>query len=125
MIELLVSFLPQIVGSPLSIESLKNKLQVAHQSVQKWITILENLYLCFRVAPFGADKIRAVKKEQKLYFWDWTLIPLDGGFRFENLVACQLLKYAHFQEDVFGDQMELRYLRDTDGREIDFVVIRN
>ena len=33
--------------------------------------------------------------------------------------------YVHYQEDQLGDDMELRYLRDTDGREIDFVVLRN
>jgi hypothetical protein len=41
------------------------------------------------------------------------------------MVACQLLKYCHFQEDTSGDIMELRYLRDTDRREVDFVVIKN
>jgi predicted AAA+ superfamily ATPase len=47
-----------------------------------------------------------------------------NGARFENLVACQLLKYCHFIEDTEGYNMELRYLRDTDKREVDFVVLR-
>lgn len=123
-IELLVEFLPETVGSPLSVEKLKNRLNVAHQTVERWIGILENLFLCFRVLPFGSPKIRAVKKERKLYFWDWTLIE-DPGARFENMVACQLLKYVHFFEDTQGYPMELRYIRDTDGREIDFVVLKN
>ena len=33
-----------------------------------------------------------VKKEQKLYLWDWSIVP-DLGPRFENFVASQLLKY--------------------------------
>ncbi|HMO19221.1 MAG TPA: DUF4143 domain-containing protein, partial [Oligoflexia bacterium] len=49
----------------------------------------------------------------------------EAGFRFENLVASHLLKYCHFIEDTEGHSMELRYLRDTDGREIDFVVLKN
>jgi predicted AAA+ superfamily ATPase len=65
-----------------------------------------------------------VKKEQKLYLWDWSLIP-DKGAKFENFVACQLLKYCHFQEDTEGYRMELRFLRDTDRREVDFVVLRD
>jgi predicted AAA+ superfamily ATPase len=48
----------------------------------------------------------------------------DPGARFENLVGAQLLKYCHFVEDTEGWAMELRYLRDTDGREVDFVVMR-
>jgi predicted AAA+ superfamily ATPase len=49
----------------------------------------------------------------------------EGGARFENLVASQLLKYCHFVEDTEGHAMELRFLRDTDKREVDFVVLRN
>ena len=65
-----------------------------------------------------------MRKERKLYFWDWTQVPEEGP-RFENLVACQLLKYCHLREDVEGTSMELRFLRDTDKREIDFVVLRD
>ena len=116
--------MPNRVGSPLSIKNLKEALQVAHETVARWIEIFERLYYCFRVPPFGAPKIRAVKKEQKLYLWDWSLIP-EIGPRFENMVACHLLKYCHFLEDSEGYRMELRYLRDTDKREVDFVVIRD
>ena len=112
------------VGSPLSIRSLKEDLQVSHQSVETWITILENLYMVFRIPPFGSPKIRAVKKEQKLYFYDWSPVSEDG-LRFENLVASHLLKYCHYMEDTKGDDMELRFLRDTDKREVDFVVLKN
>ena len=123
LIEQLVDLLPDRVGSPLSIKSLREDLEVDHKSVERWLAILENLYLCFRIAPFGAAKIRAVKKSRKLYLWDWSMAP-EGGPRFENLVASQLLKYCHFVEDTEGYAMELRYLRDTDRREIDFVVLK-
>ncbi len=123
MIELLARELPKKVGSPLSYESLKEDLQVSHQTVVKWITILDSLYYSFRIAPYGAPRIRAVKKENKLYLWDWSVIE-DKGIRFENMVASQLLKYCHFQEDYNGERMELRFIRDTDKREIDFVVLK-
>ena len=122
--ELLMHHLPACVGSPLSIGSLKDLLQASHESVERWVTILERLYVVFRIAPFGAKRIRAVKKEKKLYFWDWSRAP-EGGARFENLVASQLLKYCHWQEDTEGYAMELRYLRDTDKREVDFVVLKD
>lgn len=124
LVEQLVDLLPARVGSPLSIKSLREDLQVDHKTVERWLTILENLYLCFRIAPFGPPKVRAVKKERKLYLWDWSMAP-DGGPRFENLVASQLLKYCHFVEDTEGHAMELRFLRDTDKREVDFVVLKN
>lgn len=121
LIELLLSALPAKVGAPLSLRSLSKDLQVSHESVSRWLTILENLYVCFRVSPFGSPRIRAVKKEQKLYFWDWSQAP-ERGPRFENLVACQLLKFCHHTEDTEGYDMDLRYIRDVTGRETDFVV---
>lgn len=123
LVEHLVELLPSRVGSPLSIKSLCEDLGVDHKTVERWLQILERLYLCFRVAPLGNSAIRAVKKEQKLYLWDWSSI-VDKGARFENLVAMQLLKYCHFIEDTQGYAMDLRYIRDTNKREVDFVVLK-
>lgn len=123
-IELLAMRLPEVVGSPLSINALREDIQVSHKSITTWLQILERLYAIFRLLPFGTSKIRAIKKAQKHYQFDWTLIP-DMSIRFENLVACALLKWAHFQQDTRGEEMELRYFRDIDGREVDFVVTHN
>jgi len=124
LIDLLVENLPDRVGSPLSVKSIREDLQVAHETVERWLEILQRLYLVYRISPFGSPKIRAVKKEQKLYFWDWSIIP-EIGHRFENMVAGHLLKYCHFIEDTKGHRMELRFLRDIDKREIDFVVLKD
>lgn len=124
LVEELGMALPARVASILSIKSLKEDLQVSHGAVERWISILERLYYCYRIPPFGSPRIRAVKKEQKLYLWDWSSAETDGQ-RFENLVASQLLKYCHFMEDSEGYKMELRFLRDIDKREVDFVVLKN
>ncbi|MEI6804934.1 MAG: ATP-binding protein [Myxococcaceae bacterium] len=124
LLDLLMDALPERVGSPLSIKNLAEDLSVSPATVQRWITLFDNLYVSFRIPPYGAPRIRAVKKEQKLYLWDWTQIS-DPGARFENMVALHLLKYCHFQTDTLGEKYELRYLRDTDKREIDFVVLKN
>ena len=123
-VELLAEELPRRVGSPLSVKSIAEDLEVDPKTTKRWISILDSLYYCFQISPFGAPKIRAVKKEQKLYLWDWSQIEDQGG-RFENMMACQLLKFCHFHEDANGDKMELRYIRDTDKREVDFVVLKN
>jgi uncharacterized protein len=123
LVEQLVDLLPARVGAPLSIANLRQDLEVDHKTVERWLQMLENLYVCYRVAPFGVPRIRAVKKERKIYLWDWSSV-LDEGARFENLVGSQLLKYCHFVEDTEGRPMELRFLRDTDQREVDFVVLR-
>jgi len=120
-LELLMIRLPELVGSPLSINALREDLQVSHKTVAGWIQILERLFAVFRLPPFGAPKIRAVKKEQKHYHFDWTLVPAAPQ-RFENLVAAHLLKWVQFQQDAQGRDLELRYFRDVDGREVDFVI---
>lgn len=124
MIELLIDALPDRVGSPLSRKSLAEDIQVDQKTVERWIKILERVYYCYRLSPYGAPKIRAVKKEQKLYLWDWSEHRSPGP-QWENFVASHLLKYCHHHEDVNGEKMELRYIRDTDKREVDFVVIKN
>lgn len=123
-IELLVDQLPSRVGSILSIKSLQEDLEVSPNTVTRWIEVLEAVYYCYRILPYGIPKLRAVKKSNKLYLWDWAELD-NKGARFENMVASHLLKYCHFMEDTEGYKMELRFLRDVDLREIDFVVIRD
>lgn len=124
LLEVLVNTLPSRVGAPLSVKNIAQDLEVSFRTADNWISILERMYVGFRISPYGATKIRAVKKEKKWYFADWSVLS-DGGPQFENLVACQLLKYCHFTEDSLGHSMELRFLRDTDKREIDFVVLKD
>lgn len=60
----------------------------------------------------------------KHYHLDWTVIT-ERGARFENLIACHLLKWVYFLQDTEGREMELRYFRDVDKREVDFVVLED
>ncbi len=123
-LDLLMDVLPSRVGSPLSIANLSRDLQVAFETTERWVQILERLYYCYRLEPFGHPRLRAAKKEKKLYLWDWSVCDKESS-KFENFVASHLLKYCHFLEDSQGEAMELRFLRDSLKREIDFVVLKN
>jgi hypothetical protein len=123
-LQLLARILPERVGSVLSIANLRQDLSVAFETADRWVGIFENLYYCFRIMPYGLPHLRAVRKERKLYLWDWSPCA-DEAARFENLVASHLLKYCHFIEDTEGEDMSLRFLRDSAGREIDFVVLKD
>lgn len=122
-VELLFDRLPACVGSVLSINSLREDLEVSFPTVKNWIEVLERFYSCFRIPPLGAPRIKAVKKEQKLYMWDFGYVD-DKGARFENLVALHLLRYVHWLEDQEGEKIELRYFRDVSKREVDFILLR-
>lgn len=121
LVEQLVLLLPERVGSPLSINALREDLQVAHDTVKQWLDILERLYVAFRISPYSARMTRAVRKEQKLYLWDYSAID-DDGARFENAVASHLLKSVHAWTDLGYGEYDLRYFRDRDGNEVDFVL---
>jgi predicted AAA+ superfamily ATPase len=121
LLQILSDILPTKVGSPLSLNSLRENLEVSHRSVTRWMDIFERLYFLFRILPFSSRMVRSLKKEAKMYLWDWTLI-MEKGARLENLVASHLLKFCHFLEDTEGYDAKLCYLRDVDGREVDFLV---
>jgi len=91
------------------------------RAASHWIDVLEAFYYHFRIYPFSAKKIRSLKKEPKLYLWDWSEVE-DEAARFENLVASHLLKFVHFITDYEGYKAELYFLRDVDKREVDFLV---
>jgi predicted AAA+ superfamily ATPase len=123
-VELLADSMGAKVGSPFSYRSFAEDLEVSDKTIKRWVKILDSLYYCYLIPPFGSTKIKAIKKSQKLYLWDWSQIP-DPGARFENMVASHLLKLCDYWQDVMGYRCELRYIRDERGREVDFVVLRD
>jgi uncharacterized protein len=123
-VELLYDRLGAVAGSVLSINSLREDLEVAFETARSWISVLEKLDAIFRVPPYGPPRIKSVKKEQKLYFWDWARAESEGA-RFENLVALHLLRFVHWARDVEGVKLELRYFRTRMGHEVDFIVLRD
>lgn len=119
--ELLCDLLPKKAGSPLSLNSLREDVEVTHKAVVNWLDVFENLYYSFRIFPFQNKRTRSLKKEPKLYLWDWSEIE-DEARRLENMAASHLLKFCHYLHDVHGHKAELFYLRDVDKREVDFLV---
>ena len=122
LLQVLVDLLPSKVGAIFSINALREDLNIAHQTIAKWLDILENFYYCFRIYPYYSSAIKSLKKEPKLFLWDYSEVP-DHAIRFENLIGSHLLKFVHYLYDSFGMHANLNYLRDVDKREVDFVLI--
>lgn len=119
--KLLGDILPSKVSSLFSLNAIREDLEVSFRAVSRWMDILEAFYYHFRIYPFASKKVRSLKKEPKLYLWDWSEVE-DESARFENLVASHLLKFVHFITDYEGHKAELYYLRDVNKREVDFLV---
>jgi predicted AAA+ superfamily ATPase len=123
-LELLARLLPERVKSPLSLKSLAEDIEVNRDSIKNWLRLFETLYLGFSVPPFHRKVHRAVKKERKWYFFQWTFCE-DPGARFENYIATQLYSFCQLLRDAGLGTFELSYLRDQDRREIDFVITKS
>jgi len=121
-IEHVAEMLPERVGSPLSINSIREDIGVHFKTVENWIEILKKIFLIFTIKPWHNRSSAALKKSQKLYFFDWTLVP-DPGSRFENLMAVALCSLkTRWTETGLGD-FDIYYIRERGGaKEIDFVL---
>ena len=122
---LLLDLLRRRVGGMLVLANIARDIQVAPQTIKSWLAIFERMYLVFTVRPYTRSLPRAIVKPPKVYFFDNQDVIGDSGARFENLVAGHLLKRLHFEEDYMGYPCELGYIRDKEGREVDFVIVRD
>lgn len=120
-IELLAQLLPGKVGGLFSLNSLREDVGATHKTIASWVDVLERFYYHFRIRPHQSSLIKSLRKEPKLYLWDWSEVQ-DDGARFENLLASHLLKFCHLLHDAEGVKAELRFIRDIDGREADFLM---
>lgn len=123
---LFVDMLRERVGSPLSLASLARDLNLAQPTLRRYLDILQALFIVFVVPPWHRNIARAVLQQPKAYFYDTGLVRGSGsegdGARFENLMACHLLKHAQWQQDALGRDCQLHYLRTKDGAEVDFAL---
>jgi uncharacterized protein len=122
---LLLELLRSRVGSPVSYTSIAQDLQIAPNTVRRYIDILESLCIVFAVRPYHTNVSRAILKEPKLYFYDSGFVLGDEGIRMENTCAVCLLKHVQYLQDVEGQEMDLHYIRTKDGKEVDFSLSQN
>ena len=123
-LQILADLLPARAGSQLSLNNLRGDLEVSHRAISHWLEIFEQLFYCYRLPPYAGRLSQTLRKERKLYLWDWSVLE-DPGARFENMIAGHLLKFCHFIEDREGHNIQLYYIRDKSKREVDFLVTYN
>ncbi len=120
-IETLYLLLPSKTGSPLSVMSLANDLQVSYNSVRNWLSIFERFFLVFSISPWTVKITRAIQKERKVYLWDAPSIK-EPAARFENMVACELKRAVTAWQDMGYGQFSLHFVKNKEQQEVDFLL---
>jgi predicted AAA+ superfamily ATPase len=111
-------------GEQLVYANLSRELGVAVDTAKRWVDLLSRLHYGFLVRPWFRNVAKALRKEPKWHLRDWSGIT-DPGARAETFVACHLLKAVEGWTDLGLGDFELRYLRDKQKREVDFLVARD
>ncbi|MCH8511053.1 MAG: AAA family ATPase [Kiritimatiellae bacterium] len=111
-------------GGQLIYSTLAKQIRVSENTVRSWVATLCAFHYGFLVRPWFKNVAKALRKEPKWFLRDWSGIG-DPGQRAETFCACHLLKAVEGWTDLGLGVFDLRYIRDTQKREVDFVVIRD
>jgi predicted AAA+ superfamily ATPase len=120
----LMQIMPDRVGSPLSLNALTEDIEASYTAVKNGVVAMQLICAVFLIPPYHQRIARAVKKEKKAYFFDWGRV-LDPAKRFENYVAVELAAMIDLWHDSGIADFDLMYVRTRDGRETDFLILRN
>jgi len=123
-VQVLADLIANRVGGLVNYSSLATAANISVDTVRRWVAVLEGLFFCFSLRPWFSNVPKSLRKQPKLFLWDWSLVR-DRGARRENLVASHLLKAVHLWTDIGLGDFDLCFLRDKAKREVDFVVIRD
>jgi predicted AAA+ superfamily ATPase len=123
-IEVLGALLASRSAGQIVYSNLAREVKVSVDTMRRWLEVLCSLHWGFLVRPWYRNVESALRKEPKWFLRDWSGVR-DPGARAETFVACHLLKAAENWTDLGLGQFELRYLRDKQKREVDFVMVRD
>ena len=120
----LTSFYFSNISSQITFNSLKSYLDLTTNTIEKFSTYLETVYLTFFVKRFSFKVSAQAKSPRKVYSIDSGLANIIG-FRFspntgkivENLVFLEL-----FKKKIINPLLEIYYWKNERHQEIDFVI---
>lgn len=117
-------------GSEVSINELATNLSVARITVEKYLDLLEKIFVIFRLPAFSSNPRKEIVKSQKIYFWDTGVrnalvrnfetadLRTDMGALWENWVIAEVAKKNLTQNLL----QNLYFWRTRDGSEIDLII---
>lgn len=131
---LLLKALAMQIGSQVSYNELSGLVGIDAKTIERYITVLEQSYIIFRLGSFSRNLRNELKFSKKIYFWDMGIrnavignfslaeTRSDIGAMWENYAIAERMKqinYRHpFTQSYFWrtkQQTEIDYIEEQDG----------
>jgi uncharacterized protein len=135
LLEKLVKALAFQIGNQVSNRELANMLQADKETVERYIYLLEEAYIIFRLSSYSKNLRNELKRSKKIYFIDngirnaiinqFNPVSLrnDTGALWENLMISERIKNNEYKRTFRNmyfwrttKQQEIDYLEETDGK---------
>jgi len=130
LIKRLLLLLAHQAGSEVSVNELATQLQMARPTVDRYLDLLEQTFVIFRLPSFSTNPRKEIAKSQKVFFWDTGIrnallnafstdeFRPDIGALWENWVIAEVAK----RNALLGSPAELYFWRTRAQSEVDLVV---
>jgi len=130
LIKRLLLLLAHQAGSEVSVNELATQLQMARPTVDRYLDLLEQTFVIFRLPSFSTNPRKEIAKSQKVFFWDTGIrnallsalstdeFRPDIGALWENWVIAEVAKH----NALLGAPAELFFWRTRAQSEVDLVV---
>ncbi len=121
------------VGNEVSYSEIAQLVDADKNTVEKYIYLLEQVFVIFRLPALSRNKRNEIKRGRKIYFWDIGIrnalisnfsemnLRTDIGAVWENFMISERLKFIKYH-DIYS---ETYFWRNKSQSEIDYVEYRN
>ncbi len=121
------------MGSEVNYNELGKQLQLSNDTIEKYITILEQAFVIFRMPSYSTNLKKELTKGKKIYFFDNGIrnalisdyrpvaVRQDIGALWENYIISELWKKNEYQLE-YGT---FYFWRTADQQEIDLIIEKN
>jgi predicted AAA+ superfamily ATPase len=130
LIKRLLLLLAHQASSEVSVNELATQLQMARPTVERYLELLEQTLVIFRLRSFSTNPRKEISKSQKVFFWDTGIrnallnafstddFRPDIGALWENWVIAETAK----RNALLGSPAELFFWRTRAQSEVDLIV---
>lgn len=129
----LLKLLAWQIGSEVNYNELSRTLKIDNQTVESYITMLEQAFVIYKLNAYHTNQRNELKKSKKIYFNDLGIrnalindfrpmeLRNDVGNLFENFVINEMRKQNEYKQ-IYAN---FYFWRTTDQKEIDLIVEKN